>query len=162
MRLCGFLYRSGQDGRCQSLDFSRRHYESFGWSVRLSLGLGVGVSVWATLTPVKAFYLLAVPQIGVTLDSFCTQPRKILRPAQRKNIPCLENSSLLMLTIATFNASNCMTRTSPFCYSILHYNLLNISNILFNSFISFFYEFKLFVYKIIIMLLCLWYWILNK
>ena len=59
--------------------------------------LGVGVTVSATPTPVEAFYLLAFRQIGVTLGSFS-------RPAQRKNIPCLGNSSLLMLKIATINA----------------------------------------------------------
>jgi hypothetical protein len=80
---------------------------TLGWSVGLSLGLGVGVSVTATVTPAEVLYLLVVRQIGVTLGSFCALPRKILRPAQRKNIPCLENSSLLMLTIATINARNC-------------------------------------------------------
>ena len=86
----------------------------FGWSVRLSLGLGVGVSVAQTVTPAEVLYLLVVRQIGVTLGSFCALPRrifalprKILRPAQRKNIPCLGNSSLLMQTIATINARNC-------------------------------------------------------
>ena len=71
----------------------------FGWSVRLGLRLGVGVTVLATPTSVEAFYLLAFWQIGVTLGSFCALPRKIMRPAQRNNIPCPGNSSI--------NACNC-------------------------------------------------------
>jgi hypothetical protein len=55
----------------------------FGWSVRLSHGLGVWVTVSATPTPAKVLYLLAVPQIGVTLGSFCALPRENLRSAQR-------------------------------------------------------------------------------
>lgn len=80
---------------------------TFGWSVRLSLGLGVGGSVAQTVTPAEGPYILAIREIGVTLGSFCALPREILRPAQRKNIPCLGNSSLLMQTIATINARNC-------------------------------------------------------
>ena len=79
----------------------------FGWSVRLSHGLGVGGSVAQTVTPAEVLYILAIREIGVTLGSFCALPREILRPAQSKNIPCLGNSSLLMQTIATINARNC-------------------------------------------------------